>query len=79
MPRVILDPVAAAVAGWGEDMEAASPALIRAPVDAAVAEVLPLQPLDEEGYLQPDGFSTPMGEAQASLINEVSLLGHCSN
>ncbi len=78
MPRVILDPVAAAVAGWGEDVEAASPALICAPV-AAVVEVLPLQPLDEEGYLQPDGFSTPMGEAQASLINEVSLLGHCSN
>ncbi len=70
MPRVILDPVAAAVAGWGEDVEAASPALIRAPA-AAVVEVL--QPLDEEGYLQPDGFSTPMGEAQASLINEVSL------
>ncbi len=73
MPRVILDPVAAAVAGWGEDVEAASPALIRAPVAATVVEVLPLQPLDEEGYLQPDGFSTPMGEAQASLINEVSL------
>jgi hypothetical protein len=72
VPRVILDPVAAAVAGWGEDVEAASPALIRAPA-AAVVEVLPLQPLDEEGYLQPDGFSTPMGEAQASLINEVSL------
>ena len=71
MPRVILDPVAAAVAGWGEDVEAASPALIRAPAAAAV--VLPLQPLDEEGYLQPDGFSTPMGEAQASLIDEVSL------
>ncbi len=74
MPRVILDPVAAAVAGWGEDVEAASPALVRVPaVAAAVVEVLPLQPLDEEGYLQPDGFSTPMGEAQASLINEVSL------
>jgi hypothetical protein len=29
--------------------------------------------MDEEGYLQPDGFSTPMGEAQASLIDEVSL------
>ncbi len=71
MPRVILDPVAAAVAGWGEDIEAASPALIRAP--AAAVEVLPIQPLDEEGYLQPDGFSTPVGEAQASLINEVSL------
>ncbi len=71
MPRVILDPVAAAVAGWGEDVEAASPALIRAPAAAGV--VLPLQPVDEEGYLQPDGFSTPMGEAQASLINEVSL------
>ncbi len=69
MPRVILDPVAAAVAGWGEDVEAASPALIRAP--AAVG--LPIQPLDEEGYLQPDGFSTPVGEAQASLINEVSF------
>ncbi len=68
MPRVILDPVA----GWGEDVEAASPALVRVPA-AAVVEVLPLQPLDEEGYLQPDGFSTPMGEAQASLINEVSL------
>ncbi len=78
MPRVILDPVAAAVAGWGEDVEAASPALIRVPAVAA-AVVLPLQPLDEEGYLQPDGFSTPMGEAQASLINEVSLLDHCSN
>ncbi len=73
MPRVILDPVAAAVAGWGEDVEAASPALIRVPAAAAVVEVLPLQPLDEEGYLQPDGFSTPMGEAQASLVNEVSL------
>ncbi len=73
MPRVILDPVAAAVAGWGEDVEAASPALICAPAVAAAAVVLPLQPLDEEGYLQPDGFSTPMGEAQASLINEVSL------
>ncbi len=74
MPRVILDPVAAAVAGWGEDIEAASPALIRVPpAAAAVVEVLPLQPLDEEGYLQPDGFSTPMGEAQASLINEVSI------
>ncbi len=72
MPGVILDPVAAAVAGWGEDVEAASPALIRVP-SAAVVEVLPLQPLDEEGYLQPDGFSTPMGEAQASLINEVSF------
>ncbi len=72
MPRVILDPVAAAVAGWGEDVEAASPALIRVPA-AAVVEVLPLQPLDEEGYLQPDGFSTPLGEAQASLINEVSF------
>jgi hypothetical protein len=72
VPRVILDPVAAAVAGWGEDVEAASPALIRAPAVAA-AVVLPLQPLDEEGYLQPDGFSTPMGEAPASLINEVSL------
>ncbi len=76
MPRVILDPVAAAVAGWGEDVEAASPALVRVPAAAAVVEVLPL---DEEGYLQPDGFSTPIGEAQASLINEVSLLGHCSN
>ncbi len=73
MPRVILDPVAAAVAGWGEDVEAASPALIRAPAAAVVVEVLPLQPLDKEGYLQPDGFSTPMGEAQASLINEVSF------
>jgi hypothetical protein len=76
VPRVILDPVAAAVAGWGEDVEAASPALVRVPAAAAVVEVLPL---DEEGYLQPDGFSTPIGEAQASLINEVSLLGHCSN
>jgi hypothetical protein len=74
VPRVILDPVAAAVAGWGEDVEAASPALVRVPAAvAAVVEVLPLQPLDEEGYLQLDGFSTPLGEAQASLINEMSL------
>ncbi len=72
MPRVTLDPVAAAVAGWGEDVEAASPALINIPA-AAVVEALPLLPMDEEGYLQPDGFSTPMGEAQASLIDEVSL------
>jgi hypothetical protein len=63
--------VAAAVAGWGEDVEAASPALIRAPA----AVVLPIQPLDEEGYLQPGDFSTPVGEAQASLITEVSFLG----
>jgi hypothetical protein len=40
---------------------------------AAVVEAIPLLPMDEEGYLQPDGFSTPMGEAQASLIDEVSL------
>jgi hypothetical protein len=73
VPRVTLDPVAAAVAGWGEDVEAASPALIDVSPAVAVVEVLPLQPLDEEGYLQPDGFSTPMGEAQASLIDEVSL------
>jgi hypothetical protein len=73
VPRVTLDPVAAAVAGWGEDVEAASPALINIPAAAAVVEALPLLPLDEEGYLQPDGFSTPMGEAQASLIDEVSL------
>ena len=54
-------------------MEAASPAFISIPAAAAVVEALPLLPMDEEGYIQPDGFSTPMGEAQASLIDEVSL------